>query len=129
MVFYFYILSGAIAVVCIALGGKGQRLGDMVAGTSVVKIVRQEEVSAKDIFVTTQDTHPPQFPQVLQLTPKDIELIQRAIEVNRDQEISGPVVVISKKVKDMLGIQSELSDIEFLKAILKDYSMLNAGQS
>ncbi|HET6544364.1 MAG TPA: RDD family protein, partial [Chryseolinea sp.] len=33
----FYILSGALAVVVIAVGGKGQRLGDIVAGTSVVK--------------------------------------------------------------------------------------------
>jgi len=125
----FYILSGAIAVVCIALGGKGQRLGDMVAGTSVVKIVRQEEVSAKNIFVSTHDRHEPRFPQVVQLTPKDIELIQRALEVNREQEISQPVVVIAQKVKDTLGVQSDLNDVEFLNTILKDYSMLTAGQS
>jgi hypothetical protein len=36
----FYILSGALAVLIIAVGGKGQRLGDIVAGTSVVKLVR-----------------------------------------------------------------------------------------
>ncbi|MEJ7643339.1 MAG: RDD family protein [Chryseolinea sp.] len=124
----FYMLSGAIAVVCIALGGKGQRLGDMVAGTAVVKLLGQEEVSAKDIFVTTEERHEPTFAQVVQLTPSDIEIIQRALEVYRDQGISQPVIMVTQKVKDKLGIQSERSDADFLNTILKDYSVLTSGQ-
>ncbi len=125
----FYILSGAIAFVCIALGGKGQRLGDIVAGTAVVKLLRQEEVSAKHIFVTAGERHEATFPQALQLTQKDIELIQRALEVNRDQHMTQPVLMISQKVKDTLDIKTELADVEFLTTILKDYSVLTAGHS
>ena len=47
----FYILSGAIALVVIAMGGKGQRIGDIVAGTSVVKLIEQHEISRKEVFV------------------------------------------------------------------------------
>ena len=46
----FYILSGALAVVIIAMGGKGQRLGDIVAGTSVVKLIEQHEITCKRGF-------------------------------------------------------------------------------
>jgi uncharacterized RDD family membrane protein YckC len=110
----FYVLSGAIAVVVIAMGGKGQRLGDIVAGTAVVKMVEQHEISARDIFVTTDDSHIPTFSQAGQLSSSDIELIQRALEVNREQGNIQPVMIITEKIKSMLAIQSDLPPVKFL---------------
>ena len=123
----FYILSGAIAVVIIAMGGKGQRLGDIVAGTAVVKLAEQQEVSAKDIFVTTDEEHVPTFSQVSQLSSNDIELIQRALEVNRDQGNIQPVMILTEKIKSMLAIQSDMPPVKFLYTIIKDYNRLTAG--
>jgi hypothetical protein len=62
----------------------------MVAGTTVVKLIEQREISAKEVFVAAEETHVPTFTQVTQLSDKDIELIQRALEVNRDQETDSP---------------------------------------
>jgi uncharacterized RDD family membrane protein YckC len=123
----FYVLSGAIAVVIIAMGGKGQRLGDIVAGTTVVKLVEQHEISAKDVFVTADEIHVPTFFQVTQLSSNDIELIQRALEVNRDQGNIQPVLTITEKIKTLLGIQSDLPPVKFLYTIIKDYNSLTAG--
>lgn len=123
----YYILSGAIAVVIIAMGGKGQRLGDIVAGTAVVKLAEQQEVSAKDIFVTTDEEHVLTFSQVSQLNSNDIELIQRALEVNRDQGNSQPVMILTEKIKSMLAIQSDMPPVKFLYTIIKDYNRLTAG--
>jgi len=123
----FYVLSGAIAVVIIAMGGKGQRLGDIVAGTTVVKLVEQHEISAKDVFVTTDEIHVPTFLQVTRLSSNDIELIQRALEVNRDQGNIQPVLTIAEKIKALLGIQSDLPPVKFLYTIIKDYNSLTAA--
>jgi len=124
----FYILSGAIALVAVAIGGKGQRIGDMVAGTTVVKLIEQREISAKEVFVAAEETHVPTFTQVTQLSDKDIELIQRALEVNRDQGNGQPVMVITEKIKMLLGIQTDLPPVKFLYTIIKDYNSLTTGR-
>jgi len=124
----FYILSGAIALVAVAIGGKGQRIGDMVAGTLVVKLIEQREISAKEVFVAAEETHVPTFTQVTQLSDKDIELIQRALEVNRDQGNGQPVMVITEKIKMLLGIQTDLPPVKFLYTIIKDYNSLTTGR-
>ncbi|HOO11174.1 MAG TPA: RDD family protein, partial [Cyclobacteriaceae bacterium] len=59
---------GLVAVLAIAVGGKGQRLGDMVAGTSVVKPTAQSGMAASEIFVTPGEGYVPTFGQVIQLT-------------------------------------------------------------
>jgi uncharacterized RDD family membrane protein YckC len=124
----FYVLSGAIALVAVAIGGKGQRLGDMVAGTSVIKLIEQHEISAQEVFVAAEETHVPTFTQVTQLSDKDIELIQRALEVNRDHGNDQPVAVITEKIKVLLGIQTDLPPVQFLYTIIKDYNSLTAGR-
>jgi hypothetical protein len=122
----FYILSGAVALVIIALGGKGQRLGDIVAGTTVVKLIEQKEITAKDVFVTAEEAYSPTFYQVTQLTEKDIELIQRALEVNRDQGNTQPVMLITEKIKSTLGIQTDLPPVKFLYTVIKDFNHLTS---
>lgn len=122
----YYFLSGAIAVVFVAMGGKGQRLGDIVAGTSVIKLIEQQEITGKDVFVTPEETHVPTFTQVTQLSETDIELIQRALEVNRDQGNIQPVMIITDKIKTLLGIQTDLPPVMFLYTVIKDYNSLTA---
>ena len=124
----FYILSGALAVVIIAMGGKGQRLGDIVAGTSVVKLIEEHQITAKEVFVTAEEMHVPTFTQVTQLNANDIELIQRALEVNREQGNLQPVMIITEKIKTLLGIQTDLPPVTFLYTIIKDYNTLTTGR-
>jgi uncharacterized RDD family membrane protein YckC len=118
----FGLFSGAIAVVLIAAGGKGQRLGDLVAGTSVIKLIEQKEATANEIFVTPEEVYQPIFSQATQLTEKDIEIIQRALEVNRDQGNAKPMLAVVEKVRTQLGIQTDLPPVKFLYTIVKDFN-------
>jgi uncharacterized RDD family membrane protein YckC len=122
----FYVLSGALAVIIIAFGGRGQRLGDIVAGTSVIKLIAQKEITANEIFITTENTYVPTFPQVAQLESRDIELIQRALEANTHYENIQPVLMVAEKIKSILGIQTALQPVEFLYTIVKDYNHLTS---
>jgi len=123
----FYILSGAVAVVVIAVGGKGQRLGDIVAGTSVVKLVEHHQITTQNVFVPVEERYTPTFTQVVNLTEKDIELIQRALEVNRDQGNIQPVIIITEKIKGLLEIKTDLPPVKFLYTIIKDYQTITSG--
>ncbi|MEQ9415043.1 MAG: RDD family protein, partial [Cyclobacteriaceae bacterium] len=122
----YYVLSGVIAVVIIAMGGKGQRLGDVVAGTSVVKLTEQKEITSSEIFVSPEETYVPTFQQVIQLTENDIELIQRALEVNRDLGNAQPLMVVTERIKSLLGIQTDLPPIKFLYTIIKDFNHITS---
>lgn len=122
----FVVLGGAIALVAIALGGKGQRLGDMVAGTTVIKLFEEAEISAKDVFVGTEESYTPTFAQAIQLNSRDIETIQRALEVNRDLGNAKPMLAVTEKIKTQLGIQTDLPPVKFLYVIIKDYTNLTA---
>jgi uncharacterized RDD family membrane protein YckC len=123
----FYILSGALAVVVIAVGGKGQRLGDIVAGTSVVKLIEHRQITSENVFVPVEEQYTPTFTQVVNLTEKDIELIQRALEVNRDQGNIQPVIIITEKIKGLLDIKTDLPPVKFLSTIIKDYQTITSG--
>lgn len=124
----FYILSGALAVIIIAMGGKGQRLGDIVAGTSVVKLIDHRQISTQDVFITPEAQYTPTFSQVVELSGKDIELIQRALEVNRDHGNTQPVMIITDKIKTLLNIQTDMPPVNFLYTVIKDYQNLTAGK-
>jgi len=120
------ILGGAIAVILIAAGGKGQRLGDIVAGTSVIKQVEQAEITAKEVFVVADTAYQPVFTQAIQLNESDIDLIQRALEVNRDLGNVQPMLVITEKLKTRLGIQTDLPPVKFLYTLIKDFNHLTS---
>ena len=123
----FYILGGLIAVLTIVLGGKGQRLGDIAAGTSVVRLKEHEALSARDTFITHEEEYIASFPEVVNLSEKDIELVQRALETNRDQGNIKPAVLVTEKIKELLKIKSDMPPIKFLYTIVKDYQKLTAG--
>jgi uncharacterized RDD family membrane protein YckC len=116
------LFSGAIAVVVIAIGGKGQRLGDLVAGTSVIKLIEQKEITAKDIFVTSDELYEPTFSQAIQLNESDIEIIQQALEVNRNHGNPNPMFLVTEKIKTKLGIQTDMPPVKFLYVLIKDFN-------
>lgn len=120
------LMSGAIAMLTIAISGKGQRLGDMAAGTAVVKLVKQREVTARDVFTLADETYVPVFHQVTQLKDQDIELIQQALELNRTTGNDRPVMAVTEKIKSLLGIQTDLPPVKFLYTIVKDYGHITS---
>jgi hypothetical protein len=120
--------QGMVAIIAIAMNGKGQRLGDMAAGTTVVKVVKQQEVTAAEIFTLAGDGYVPQFPAVVMLSDRDAELIQQTLEVYRRHNNPEPARIVTEKVKARLGVQTDMTFEAFLTTILKDYSQLTAGK-
>jgi uncharacterized RDD family membrane protein YckC len=118
----FTISSGVIAVLTILITGKGQRLGDVVGGTSVVKLIPQEEITGRDVFVAADQTYQPTFSQVIALNEADVELIQQALEVNRTHGNPKPMLMAAERVKSLLGIQTDMPTVKFLYTIIKDFN-------
>jgi uncharacterized RDD family membrane protein YckC len=121
----FGVFSGMVAVVTIALNGKGQRLGDLAAGTTVVKIrpVAPHAVpTAADLVAVAG--YQPVFPQAAMLADHDVTLIRQLLQRAAMQNDYLLLNEIANKVKAITGIHTTLQDEPFLKTILRDHAHL-----
>ena len=122
------LLQGALAMVTIASSKKGQRLGDVVAGTTVVKLAKEEEVTAETVFTLVDDEYTPTFASVVNLSDRDVEMIQQALQVNREKGHMKPIIMLIDKLKTIYGIESDLQPVTLLQTVVKDFTILTAGK-
>jgi uncharacterized RDD family membrane protein YckC len=120
------ILMGAPAIIAIAMTEKGQRMGDMAAGTTVVKLSRRMEASSHTIVQRLEKEHQPEYPQVVQLSDQDIHLIEQVLAAYRTNATMAPVIKVTDKVKDHLQITSDMPPVKLLHTLLKDYNYLTS---
>ena len=122
---------GVVAMACILGGGRGQRLGDMAAGTAVVRLNRRSAVTDNSLFGSEADYNPSYqvtFPEVSQLADHDVRLIQELVTQSEQRGATHILADVARRVRDLTGIQTSLPDHEFLLLVLRDYAYL-AGQT
>lgn len=111
--------GGVVALITIIISDKSQRLGDMLGKTTVIKL-------EDTIFVSTDESHTPVFPQARYLTDEDANMIREVLAKNNGPSKSYPVIDAANKLKKIymqkLNIKSDLSSIEFLSTLLVDYN-------
>ncbi|MEP1096005.1 MAG: RDD family protein [Cyclobacteriaceae bacterium] len=117
-----YILYGGVSVLSIIVTENGQRIGDLAAGTIVIK-VRNVEMSAI-LKSPAKDDHIVSFPIVKQLTDQQIELMKKALEMRRQGFNKEGVSSIAEKLKEKFQIQTDLPDVKFLYTIIADYEYI-----
>lgn len=116
---------GAGAIVTMAANGKGQRLGDLAAGTTVVKVkpkIKLEDL--RRLFLNPINNYQPVYEQVLMLSDNDIDIIKDMIAKRnkiRDLSIFDSLV---NKIKETLNINYQGPPMPFLNTIVKDYNYL-----
>jgi uncharacterized RDD family membrane protein YckC len=118
-----WIGSGVVAVITTAVNGKGQRLGDIAAGTAVVK--QRPPVSLKQVAtVKIEENYQVTFPEANALTDHEIGILKATLRNNIQGGNSTLVWQAADKIKDVLGITSALDDVTFLKTVIKDHTYL-----
>ncbi len=119
------ILIGAVAIITIAINGRGQRLGDIAAGTTVVRM--KKSVGLHDtIFTKIEENYKPRFPEAAGLdagTAGVIKEVLNSADSIKSKKVFGDLVKKTKKaVEKKLGIRSRIEPVQFLTTILKDYN-------
>ena len=117
--------SGVGAIICIAVTDKGQRIGDLAAGTTVISTENPMKIT-ETIFEDFEPGYTVQFPEVRDLQDKDIHLIKEIL--NDSKKVDNPRIIkeLANKLKTTLGVSTELRPMVFIKALLKDYNYLNS---
>ncbi len=114
-----YVMYGGVSVISIIVTQNGQRIGDLAAGTIVIK-VRDVDVQAV-VKNPTKSDHVVTFPVVKQLNDQQIELMKKALEMRRQGFNAEGVASIAEKIKGKFQIETDLPDVKFLYTVIADY--------
>ena len=115
------ITSGSVAVVTILLNGKGQRLGDLAAGTTVIS--EKPRVGLENtLLVDIPEDYRPVYPQVTILSDQDVQDIKNLYQESLKNSNFKVIKTLSAKVADLLQVTPEEKPTQFIKTVLKDYN-------
>lgn len=115
------LLGGSVALVTILLNGKGQRLGDMAAGTTVIS--EKEKVRLSDtLLIDIAENYVPIYPQVTVFTDKDIQRIKTVFSDAKKEANHNVIVKLAAKMQEIMSIASEEKPLEFIDRVIADYN-------
>ena len=113
--------SGGVAVLTILIRGKGQRVGDIAAGTTVIsekQRIRLEDTLLREL----PDGYKARFPQVTVFKDSEMQTIKELFDAARRNGNHQIILSLSDRIKDVTQINTELKPIEFVDIIIKDYN-------
>ncbi|HLO60016.1 MAG TPA: RDD family protein [Bacteroidales bacterium] len=123
-----WFLFGSISCITVILNKKGQRLGDMAANTTVIRL--KEKEFTETLYTSIPKNYVPLFSQVFKLSDSDIYTARDVIEYLTDSYSSEQSIEMAQKAKTALsmkmGVDSELSPEKFLQAVIKDYNYIHS---
>lgn len=115
-------IMGCLGVLFIIISKNNQRLGDMTAGTMVIKLnsYSRNRVSLTE-FGYVSKNYRPYFPQAADLTLKQADVIKRCLQSENQQRITR-ISRLAQKVRTVFGVSNgRMSDEQFLRTILHDF--------
>lgn len=115
-----------IGLVTIFFTSKGQRLGDIAAGT--VLISTENKQNFDDFKNAHSADESISYPEVDQLSDKDIEVINKILANRKRQPNHENVTLLAQRISELLKVTPKESDAyTFLKKIVKDYNASFSG--
>lgn len=116
-----FMTSGSLAVVTILLNGKGQRLGDLAAGTAV--ITEKKQISFHDtLLVDIPENYEPHYPQVRVFSDQEVQTIKQLFLEAKLKSNHHIIVTLSQKVAQMMEITPTEKPVRFLETVIADYN-------
>lgn len=118
------VIFPGVSFVAVLASEKGQRLGDLAAGTAVAKVSQRTYLSDTILNFTRTD-YVPGFPGVQYFTNKDIEIIKYVLKLHRETNKFLILRECAMKVRSLLGIdpQQDTTPNEILlQKVVDDYT-------
>jgi len=121
-------MFGSLATITIIVNGKGQRLGDIAAGTTVIRL--RDKSLKETIYTHIPDNYQVVYPEASKLTTDDIYTIKEVLELLRsDSNIRQKFTVAQKAheaIERKFGLKSNQKTDVFFHTILRDYNFMNS---
>lgn len=113
-------------IILVASSKKGQRIGDLLARTILIRTHTKGSIS-DTVFIEVADSYVPSFPQIMQLSDKDINAVKSILEAARRKGDIKLAVSATEKIKAHLKINTDMPPFDFLETVLKDYNYISTN--
>ncbi|HEX6426752.1 MAG TPA: RDD family protein [Niastella sp.] len=118
---WWMILFVFAGLICTIATQKSQRIGDLVAGTILIDL--KNRTSWQDtVFTEVESTYQAKYPQVMQLSDRDINTLKNIIETVKKRNDHDLALKIAHRIQSKLKIHPDQDSLEFLQTLLKDYN-------
>lgn len=116
------ILFGVVALITVVTSKKSQRLGDMTAGTSVISLKNNINIS-HTILEDLEEAYVPTYPNVIKLSDNDARIIKDTFIRAKASKDYPTLIKLRSKIVEVVEIKEATGpDMEFIDKILKDYN-------
>lgn len=122
----FLLLIGSIIGFIVFISSKhNQRIGDMVAGTTVV--LKKLPYKLSDTIFQDLDVqhYTVYFPDVMRLSDKDLNIVNNILNQHYKSNIHTHLSSVADKIKSVLNINTDMEDELFLETLMRDYNYLS----
>ena len=116
-------LTSYMGLIVMVLTRNNQRLGDMAAGTIVIKKQKYKKIQISlDEYDYLQKNYTPRYPQAADLSLEQLNVISRALAASEAKGGEQRIEQLSLKVQQLLGVTPREQQAEaFLARIVRDY--------
>jgi uncharacterized RDD family membrane protein YckC len=125
-----YFSMGAIASILTVSSAKGQRIGDVVANTAVVKTAPKINLTLQDLLsLHEKKSYTPQYLQARKLHEEDALIIKSTLDRYHrfhNESHEEAIELLTNRIQEVLNIESHEGDkTRFLQTVLQDYVILS----
>ena len=113
--------SGALALITILFNGRGQRLGDIAATTTIISEKRTMNLS-RTILMDIPEGYVPTYPQVTVFSDREIQTIKSVFMEAKRMGNHNVILKLAKQVTTVMEATTEETPIKFLDTVIKDYN-------
>ena len=117
------LFGSVVGLIAIISSSKNQRLGDMTAGTSVITLKNNVNISHTILEDLKQD-YIPSYSNVIKLSDNDARIIKDTFKTARKSKDYKTLIKLRAKIIEVLELKEikHDKDHEFIDVILKDYN-------
>lgn len=124
-----YFSLGAVASLLINSSAKRQRIGDIVANTTVISVRLSQSLRLEQLLkINSLDSYSPKYTEVRKLREADVLLIKNTLDRYRAYKNEAHLQamdLMAKKLQELLDItEVKQTNEEFLKTIINDFIVL-----
>ena len=124
-----HICMGIIGFMYASVSEKKQRMGDVMAGTIIIKDKSAVRYTLRDVLsIKSQENYTPEYPAVIRFTDEDMLLIKNTIQRVRkypNSETKKFAIELADESARLIGLEKTPDKrLKFLQTLLQDYVVL-----
>jgi uncharacterized RDD family membrane protein YckC len=119
---------GTLAMITVSSSEKGQRLGDFLADTTIIRLINVNSFSLGQLLsMDALKSYSPSYPEVIKFKEEEMLLIKETLERYKKYPNDSHIEALQqlvRKIEGQLNVVAPADKIQFLNTLIRDYVSL-----